>query len=217
MESRLSSSIAGFLAVLCISAVAGGQDVSSSDLENCAKIATPELRLECFEALVESGSGIQDKDVASASGNATETAVQEPGPTTRTPATSEPTPAEAPVVSTPAVEPANAADEVVPDQPAISDPSNSDFGAEQLQRAGTAESNNADISIRVTVTEVSEGPYKVLYFTLANGQRWRQIEGRRFRYPRDREFEATINKGMMGDYRLRLDEDSPMTRIRRIE
>ena len=70
--------------------------------------------------------------------------------------------------------------------------------------------------VLATVSEVVKGNYDVLYFYLTNGQVWRQIEPRNFRYPRKGEFNVMIDKGMMGDYRLRLDEKSPMTRIKRI-
>ena len=98
-----------------------------------------------------------------------------------------------------------------PDEPQADVADN--LGREDLDE-DTDENENADV--RANVSEVVKGTYDVLYFHFANGQVWRQIEPRRFRYPRDREFEVIISRGMMGDYRLRLDENSPMTPIRRV-
>jgi hypothetical protein len=71
--------------------------------------------------------------------------------------------------------------------------------------------------VHATVSEVVRGSYDLLYFHLTNGQVWRQVEGRRFSYPRDSEFDVTINSGMMGDYRLRLEAGGPMIGIRRVQ
>ncbi len=71
--------------------------------------------------------------------------------------------------------------------------------------------------VRATVSEVVKGSFDVLYFHFTNGQVWRQVESRRFSYPRDAEFDVSIDTGMMGDYRLRLAAGGPMTRIRRIQ
>jgi len=71
--------------------------------------------------------------------------------------------------------------------------------------------------IRATVSEVVKGSFGVLYFHFTNGQVWRQVESRRFRYPRDGEFDVSIDTGMMGDYRLRLAAGGPMTQIRRLQ
>jgi hypothetical protein len=71
--------------------------------------------------------------------------------------------------------------------------------------------------VRATVSKVVKGGFDVLYFHFTNGQVWRQVESRRFSYPRDGEFEVVIDTGMMGDYRLRLDRGGPMTPIRRVK
>jgi Txe/YoeB family toxin of Txe-Axe toxin-antitoxin module len=47
--------------------------------------------------------------------------------------------------------------------------------------------------------------------------RWRQNEVRRSRYSNDQKFEATINKGMMGDYSMRIGDNSRLVRIRRVQ
>lgn len=91
-----------------------------------------------------------------------------------------------------------------------------DLGEEQLERQ--EESAEADAAaMTAVVREVSESRSGRLYFHFSNGQVWRQIEPRRFRYPKDREFAVTITQGMLGEYRLRVAGEGPMTRIRRVE
>ena len=68
-----------------------------------------------------------------------------------------------------------------------------------------------------TVARVTRERNGLLYFHFANGQVWRQAEARRFQYPKQGNFDVTITTGMLGDYRLRLAEGKPMTRIRRVE
>jgi hypothetical protein len=70
--------------------------------------------------------------------------------------------------------------------------------------------------VTATVVSVTRGRFDTLYFHFENGQVWRQIQPRRFRYPKDGEFKVTIGTGIMGDYQLRVEGDGPMTRIRRI-
>lgn len=106
--------------------------------------------------------------------------------------------------ATPAVEDAVSEQGGIPDH----------FGSKHL---GVPEDDDRDdVSVVATVVEVEKGPNKVLYFTFENGQVWRQIEGRRFSYPRNEAFEVVVSTGMMGDYRLRLAKGGPKTGIRRI-
>ena len=90
-----------------------------------------------------------------------------------------------------------------------------DIGREHLDEE--TDDKKEEAVVRVTVSEVVKGSYDVLYFHFTNGQVWRQIESKRFRYPRDGEFDVVIDIGMMGDHRLRLDAGGPMTQIRRIK
>lgn len=90
-----------------------------------------------------------------------------------------------------------------------------ELGSEHLARR--QDQPEPDGVTRVIVSRVESGRFDLLYFHFKNGQVWRQIEARRFRYPKNQEFEVQISQGMLGDYQLRLDEDSPMTRIRRIQ
>jgi len=50
-----------------------------------------------------------------------------------------------------------------------------------------------------------------------NGQVWRQNEARHYSYPKNREFEVNITRGMMGEYRMRIGDNSRMVRIRRVK
>ena len=90
-----------------------------------------------------------------------------------------------------------------------------DLGREHLDEEKGDEGKKTVVG--ATVTRVVRGGYDVLYFHLTNGQVWRQVEARRFSYPRGEEFDVNISTGMIGDYQLRLDSGGPMTRIRRIQ
>lgn len=90
-----------------------------------------------------------------------------------------------------------------------------DFGREHLDGKDASEKEASQVT--ATVIKVEKRSNKVLYFYFENGQIWRQLEGRRFSYPRSGEFDVTINTGIMGDYRLRLEKGGPMTRIKRVQ
>jgi hypothetical protein len=214
---------ASLMLVFC-AGVSLAQDVSQADLERCAGLGAANERLACFEALttgVEPSLGTAAATGADAPPDAARAPAEPAGEPGAPPAAAEATTATesklptAPAAPSPASEPGVApATTVAPPAPSASA---GEFGAEHLDRGGSDAEKAKEEVLRATVVEVTEGRYKVLYFRLANGQRWRQIEGRRFRYPKEGDFDVIISRGMMGDYRLRLDEDSPMTRIRRIE
>lgn len=88
-----------------------------------------------------------------------------------------------------------------------------ELGSEQVK----AQAGASPLVVEVTIAKVTRDRLDRLYFHFDNGQVWRQIESRRFRYPQSGEFQAIVSTGMMGEFRLRLSEDEPMTRIRRIE
>ncbi len=174
-------------------------------MELCAGLATPELKVTCFEAIIASSKPPQIREAE---------AVPEVAPTVNT------TPAIAPAVdATPAVAPAVvAAPESSPAVAATSAATvtavaDSDFGQEHLDLPEEQE----DEIFRATVTKVTRGHNKVLYFHLDNGHVWRQMEPRHFQYPKNGEFEINITRGMMGDYRLRIGDNGRMVRIRRVQ
>ncbi len=184
----------------CWVANAHAQGASQQDLDRCADMLTAAEKLRCFEALANAGRA--------------------PEPTAAEPPLSPP-----PVGAPGAVEvPSDPADAVAVKPPVEPPPAtqplrrtpakSAELGAEQLK---TQEPQADDQPVTATVVKVSEGPLGNLYFHLDNGQVWRQIEARRFRYPKNLEFGILISQGMMGDYRLRTSPDSPATRIRRVE
>jgi len=93
-------------------------------------------------------------------------------------------------------------------------PSDNDFGREQLTAPDQEQKKEV---IKAMVVDVTQGYNKLLYFHLANGHVWRQIEVRRFQYPKSGEFEINISRGMMGEYRMRIGDKGQMVRIRRVE
>ncbi len=168
-------------------------------MELCAGLATPELKLACFEAIVASSKPpqIREADV-----------VPEMAPAV------DATPAVAPaVVATPESSPAVAATSAA----TVTAVADSDFGQEHLDLPKEKEAEKEDEIFRARVTNVTKDHYKVLYFHLDNGHVWRQMEARHFEYPKNGEFEINITRGTMGDYRLRIGEKGRMVRIRRVK
>lgn len=204
----------GFV-ILLATGVSFGQEVQQSDLERCASLATADSKLACFESLT--------KDDSEVIAPAAESIVpaQNRG---ATPATSVPAVEPASVSVAPAAASASVAAVPVSAAEGTASGDNSgsaqaempnEFGAEHL---GSPGDDDGDIrSLNATVVEVEKDRHKILVFTFENGQVWRQIEGRRFSYPKKESFDVVINTGMMGDYRLRLAKGGPMTRIRRVK
>lgn len=205
-------------ALLFAAACAGAQQVSQSDLESCARLASPDERLACFEALTERNRS-QAAAVLSA------TAVVEPAaaglettPSTDVTPDNEPATAAADEVAagTNAVadlpEPIEAEGAVTTEPAASSGGLPEEAGEEYLPQ----EREEPEVFIE-TVTEVEQGRNRVLYFHMQNGQVWRQMEPRRLPYPRGRPFEVEIKRGTMGDYQLRVEGEGRMTRIVRVE
>ena len=149
-------------ALLLLSAkIATAQTVDLSTLELCAGLETQELKLACFEAII---AGSKTPAVDANPGNT-------PG---------------AVVTSTAAVaaktEPSAGALSVTSESSAVAtapEPvANSQLGEEHLERPETEEKANDDDVIHATVTEVSQGRNRTLYFHFDNGQVWRQTEAR---------------------------------------
>jgi hypothetical protein len=189
----------GAAVLLLLAGISTAQTTDQSALEACAGLETAELRLACFEAIVAAGR-TADEPAAEAEA----TAVEEKAPEVEAIAGEEMAPAAAAVA--PRAEPD------VTEATSSAD----DFGREQLDIPEPEEER----VLTATVTDVSKGNYDVLYFHLANGQVWRQIEPRHFSYPKGVEFDVTISQGMMGEYRLRVgqpDDKGRMVRIRRVK
>jgi hypothetical protein len=214
------------------------QTVDLSSLEICANLETPELKLACFEAIIASS-----KTPDTAEPEAVDIPVSEP-PVAEIEAVSEAEPPvelmrqDAPAVdavpdSTPVAVATSTVAVAVTTEPAAAtlsvepEPSgatvattpelvaNSQLGEEHLDRPETKA--NEDEVFHATVTEVTQGRNRILYFHFDNGQVWRQMEARHLEYPRSGEFDINITRGMMGDYRMRIGDDGRLVRIRRVE
>jgi len=216
-------------ALLLISAkITAAQPVDLSTLELCASLETPEFKLACFEALIATGrtpaAEVPEVDVAGGAESAPVATEPEVAvAVTRENASA----AIEPEVAAVAGAPENAPDaiETEPDTADIQvatettamvsgTPSDNDFGREQLTAPDQEQKKEV---IKAMVVDVTQGYNKLLYFHLANGHVWRQIEVRRFQYPKSGEFEINISRGMMGEYRMRIGDKGQMVRIRRVE
>ncbi len=229
-------------ALLLVSAkIATAQTVDLSTLELCAGLETQGLKLACFEAIIANSntpdvpeSEAVDIPVSESPFAAIET-VSEAEP--RAEVMRQETPAvDADPGSTPGAvvtSTAAAAAKTEPSAGALSVTSelsaatvattpepvaNGQLGEEYLDRPETKEkANDEDEVIHATVIEVTKDRNRILYFHFGNGQIWRQNEARHLEYPRSGEFDINITRGMMGDYRMRIGDNSRMVRIRRVE
>ena len=106
-------------------------------------------------------------------------------------------------------------EESAPAESAVAKTPTTDLGEEQVARPGAASRQAA--SQTVMVTKVTEGIHGVLIFHMDNGHIWRQIERGYFPYPKRRAFTVEIDRGMMGEYRMRVEGKGRMVRIRRLK
>jgi hypothetical protein len=208
------------VALLIAAGGTAAQTVKHSDLELCAGLATSELKLACFEVLAAGEEAKVEPAVdpapeSPAEPSATESAILATGAAAGV--------AE-PDAGSMAPIPAVTADDVQADSPdAVAQERPDEEYADAIDEIGREYLDEEKVDkkeeavVRVTVSEVVKGGYDVLYFHFTNGQVWRQVESRRFSYPRDSEFDVIIDTGMMGDYRLRLAVGGPMTGIRRVK
>ena len=106
-------------------------------------------------------------------------------------------------------------EESAPAQSAVVKTPTTDLGEEQVARPEAA--SRQATSQTVMVTKVTEGIHGVLIFHMDNGHIWRQIERGYFPYPKRRAFTVEIDRGMMGEYRMRVEGKGRMVRIRRLK
>ena len=208
------------VALLIAASGSAAQTVEQSDLEHCASLATSELKLACFETLTARRGAAAKPAADVAPEPSLESATTEKVLITAGTAVGV---AESDAESV-APAPAVVADDELsdsPDESGLERPDDEyadvvdEIGREHLDEKNVDEKEAA--AVRMSVSEVVKGSYDVLYFHFTNGQVWRQVDSRRFRYPRDVEFDVVIDTGMMGDYRLQLDAGGPRTQIRRIK
>jgi len=88
----------------------------------------------------------------------------------------------------------------------------SSFGAQHLRRDQKPEEPD---EIRVLVTSWRTSPLGKMVFTTEDGQVWRQSDSNRV-FPRTEQFHATIKKGMMGSFFLKIDGIRRNIRVKRI-
>ncbi len=214
MNTALSfAAMTAICAVTSTTAVA--QSLNQADLEKCAGQPTADLKLACYEALTLSGrrpAPMPSFDVADV--EAVPRSVV-PGPDD--PSKTEVSPTTA-VASSTAIETVASQESVHDDQAAepVSAQANSAV-ADIAESAKSQTQPDGKSSATATVVEVTSGRFDVLYFHFDNGQIWRQVQARRFRFPKNRAFDVTVTTGLMGDHQLRVEGDGPMTRIRRIK
>ncbi len=218
--------ISGVLALMCPPVAA--QNVSQAELAECAAKPSDAEKLACYQALTsrpapgdppaespESAAPVVVDAEPAAPANVADDGVVEQSAPVQAVIETEATVSIA-VAAKPAVESRAAPPTADAELPAATSGSQSpdDLGMEHLD---IDDDKPAPVAVTATVSDVTESHTGRLYFHFTNGQVWRQIEPRRFRYPKDETFEVTITQGLMGDYRLRIDGNGPMTRIRRVE
>lgn len=196
---KLNLAAAGMLVCLA----AGAQDVPQSELAECASQPTAAEKLACYEALTVISAPAPAQPVSESPDLPAEATMEAEASVPATAVADEP-PAEAPPA------PAQPASAAVDSRPSVPD----DLGQEQL---GIKEEKVEPSPVTAVVSEVTQSDSGRLYFHFSNGQVWRQIEPRRFQYPKDQEFEVTVSQGMMGEYRMRIGEKGRMVRIRRVQ
>lgn len=218
--------------LLLLTHVAQSQSVDLSSLEECASLETPDLKLACFEAIIEAHSSSVAELPGATPAMIGETtpavgavinqpmaqapiaaSASEPDPGAATMAAAEAVPIVKPKNASPGVEP-------TPEHTAMRDSAVkespepvAEFGAEQLPDRN----RDSDQAITATVVEVRQGYNRTLSFHMTDGQVWRQIEPRRLQYPKNEEFEVIISQGMLGEYRLRIGENGRLVKIRRVK
>ena len=195
---RLEGPRAPLFIPLVVACLAAGplqaQSVDQEDLRRCADMSTAERRLACFESLLDGPppAAAEAPPAAKAPPSAAVPVVEEAAP-----AAVETAMAEAAPVTEPATTP----------QPG------NDFGRKYVKD----DDDEARQDVTITVNEVTLDRYKRLHFQFVNGQVWRQLEARRFQYPKNEPFDVVISRGVLGDYQLRVGGEGRMTRIKRVK
>lgn len=192
------------LAAVFACGAAAAEDVAREDLARCAAMSTDARKLACFEALMaEDARSSGAEPAAEPAAAPVEMRVQE--------APDEPPPAPVPAAAAPAAS-APAPEAIATD--ADAGVAAEEFGSEYLR---DEDAEKEDEKLTATVNEVKTDRTNRLIFHFANGQVWRQLEPRRFQYPRREAFDVVISRGMLGDYQLRVGGEGRMTRIKRLQ
>ena len=191
---------------LCLAplSTATAQPVDREDLALCAAMSTEARKLACFESLL-------TEQPADAGAAAAEVAPAPPAVDAAPPVT--PTPETAPTREPASIaEPAATAAPPPPSEPEPAE----EFGSEYVKEEKEKEAERKK-TVSATVNEVTTDRVNRLVFHFANGQVWRQLEARRFQYPKKTAFDVVIGRGVLGDYQLRVGGEGRMTRIKRLK
>ena len=93
---------------------------------------------------------------------------------------------------------------------------NSQIGEEHLVRPETEEKANEDEVFHATVTEVTRGRNRILYFHFENGQVWQQIEPRYLPRIKNLPVQVSISKGVFGSHDLRTESFGKSVKVKRL-
>ena len=193
-----------------------GQTVDIAELDRCRQLDSEADRLACFESLIpvdEPPAGTAAAPEASQPDGNVPDAPADSGAAGQTSSGTTAVEAAAPAAAATAESGATGAPDGAPGMPATEERADDEFGREHI--GGADES--VPPALTATVVSVTRTWDDALVFHLDNGQVWRQIEPRRYPYPRNREFDVEITQGMMGEYRLRVGGEGRMVKVRRVE
>ncbi len=206
------------LALIIIGTPAHSQTVDLSALEICAGLESTELKLTCFEAIIATANPPADKTPEPVAAKSEKAAATGAGSTLIIAADPVQTEATAETAS----ERQSASSKsgfvlmVETPPPDIDSRSVSEEGFGQAQLG--KDTDTAQEVLAATVTEVTRNSSRgALYFHLANGQVWRQIEPKYFPHPKEGEFDVEISTGIMGAYRLQVGNRGRKVKIRRVK
>ena len=100
-------------------------------------------------------------------------------------------------------------------QPELAD-SETELGQEQLETVAQKKSKPKNMAISATVIELRRNPFGVYSFHLDNGQVWQQTEIERF-VPPENDFSVEIRKGAISGYRLQIENQNKILRVKRLQ
>lgn len=187
-----------FGAALVLSAPAIAQSVSQQSVEAtiaCMSISDNDERLACLDAAAAQLSGELDASEAAVV-ESKEQEMRDFGLAAK-PAPAEP--AQTPVVAL---------------------QTEDEFGAESVESKRREKENRQLKKIDATITDVAVNRRGKVTLTLDNGQVWRQLSAdstKLFLSGRNKTYTATIKRGLIGSYMLRINEKNKSIRVQRVK
>ena len=198
------------------------QSVDLSELERCASLESATAKLACYEALTPVSEPSAPPEIPEAqTGTTAGEAAAEPDDSPPAAASPEPSPAAstAAPATTGSSRATEAVQSAVPVEPTVAVPARASAEPAAAARdpmEGLGRDEPEPEAITGRVTQVTKDGYGRLVFEFENGQVWRQFEKRYYPYPKNREFDATISVGMMGDHRLQVEGAGRKVLIKRL-